>query len=111
MKSFTARLQNFSDTISFVCPSPKDSFWRACRNGRGERRGEAGINIWIIISAFLLLTSGCASIKGYEKMYLSNEEMQLREKTIEQFEINVETYREGASGANGGQTGGGCGCN
>ena len=65
----------------------------------------------ILVIACGVLTSGCASIKGFEKMYVSDEEMQLREKSIEQFEINVETYREGASGANGGQTGGGCGCN
>ena len=59
---------------------------------------------------FLFLLNSCASIKGFEKMYLGNEEMRLSEKAIEHFEISVETYREGASGANGGQTGGGCGC-
>ena len=59
----------------------------------------------------LLLLSGCATVRGYEKAYLSDEEMQLKERTLEQFEISIENYREGASGANGGQAGGGCGCN
>lgn len=72
-----------------------------------QRRGETSL----IILGLLILTGSCASVKGFEKKYLSSEEMQLREKTLEQFEISIETYREGASGANGGQTGGGCGCN
>ncbi len=71
----------------------------------------ANCGLLAIVYGLLLLASSCASIKGYEKMYLSREEMQLRETIIEQFEISIETYREGASGANGGQTGGGCGCN
>lgn len=37
--------------------------------------------------------------------------MQLSSSAIERFEINFQNYREGASGANGGKTGGGCGCN
>ena len=30
---------------------------------------------------------------------------------VEKSELNFQSYREGASGANGGKTGGGCGCN
>lgn len=44
-------------------------------------------------------------------MYLNDSEMELSAKKIEMFETNYETYREGASGANGGKVGGGCGCN
>ncbi len=62
----------------------------------------------VLIAIFLL--QACVAVKGYEKMYLSDEEMQLKSRAIEEFEIDVETYREGASGANGGKTGGGCGC-
>ncbi|MBT8237905.1 MAG: DUF4266 domain-containing protein, partial [Croceitalea sp.] len=40
-----------------------------------------------------------------------DEEMLLGLKGIERFETNFQIYREAASGANGGKTGGGCGCN
>ena len=59
----------------------------------------------------LLLLSSCASVKGYEKMYLNDPEMDMASKKLEVFEVNFQTYREGASGANGGKSGGGCGCN
>lgn len=68
-----------------------------------------------MLVAFLLglisLTVGCASVQPYEKMYLNDLDMILAHQKIEVFEINFETYREGASGANGGKVGGGCGCN
>jgi len=44
-------------------------------------------------------------------MYLNDEEMKLSQRSLEQFETSFESYREGASGAEGGKTGGGCGCN
>ena len=44
-------------------------------------------------------------------MYLNDEDMQLSNRKIENYENNFESYREGASGANGGKVGGGCGCN
>ncbi len=37
--------------------------------------------------------------------------MVLEGKKLDSFETNFQTYREGASGANGGKVGGGCGCN
>jgi len=37
--------------------------------------------------------------------------MLLANKKCERFETNFQIYREGASGANGGKSGGGCGCN
>ncbi len=65
---------------------------------------------WLFL--FLLLgLSSCASVKAYQKMYLNDTEMELASKKSEVFETNFETYREGASGANGGKVGGGCGCN
>lgn len=68
----------------------------------------------LFVSAFIftsLLLSSCVSVKAYQKMYLNDSEMELTSKKIEMFETNYETYREGASGANGGKVGGGCGCN
>ena len=60
---------------------------------------------------FLPVLGGCASVAPYQKMYLNNRDMKLSAQKIESLEINFEAYREGASGANGGKVGGGCGCN
>lgn len=59
----------------------------------------------------LILASSCVSVKEYQKMYLNDEDMKLSKRKIEMYETNFQTYREGASGANGGKVGGGCGCN
>ena len=58
-----------------------------------------------------VLVTSCASVKSYQKIYLNDEEMKLSLREIEAFEANFETYREGSLGANGGKSGGGCGCN
>lgn len=63
-----------------------------------------------LITAGFLLQS-CAGPKAYQKVYLNDAEMELAPKKSEKFEMNFHVYREGASGANGGKTGGGCGCN
>ncbi len=61
---------------------------------------------------FLVLTaSSCVAVKEYEKVYLNDIEMQLGFKSSERFETTFQIYREGAAGANGGKSGGGCGCN
>lgn len=53
----------------------------------------------------------CASVKAYEKQYINDADMSLSARKSEKFEQNFQLYREGASGANGGKSGGGCGCN
>ncbi len=42
---------------------------------------------------------------------LSDAEMSLAMRKLEKMEMNFMLYREGSSGANGGKSGGGCGCN
>ena len=37
--------------------------------------------------------------------------MKLTARTAERYETSFQVYREGAAGANGGKSGGGCGCN
>jgi hypothetical protein len=59
----------------------------------------------------LLLASACANVKPYQKMHLNDADMQLSDYKMAGVETNAETYREGASGATGGKSGGGCGCN
>jgi len=61
--------------------------------------------------AILLFVSSCSIIKPYQMNYLNQEDMKLSQYKLETYDNSVESYREGASGANGGKTGGGCGCN
>lgn len=67
----------------------------------------------IIISILLLAVSltSCVVVKEYEKVELNDPDMALSDKKIKRFETNAQAYREAAAGANGGKTGGGCGCN
>jgi hypothetical protein len=62
------------------------------------------------ITAMALLGS-CTTVKEYQKNKLNDGEMTLSNRKIQKTETSFQSYREGASGANGGKTGGGCGCN
>ena len=55
--------------------------------------------------------TSCVSVKAYEKMYLNDSDMVLSSRKVENYQNTFHSYREGASGANGGKVGGGCGCN
>lgn len=65
--------------------------------------------------ALALLTavafSSCSSVKPYQKAKLNDADMILSARKVQKFEQSFQLYREGASGANGGKSGGGCGCN
>jgi hypothetical protein len=64
------------------------------------------------ISFFALsLLSACATVKPYQKSKLNDAEMALSSRKVQKFEQSFQLYREGASGVNGGKSGGGCGCN
>lgn len=63
------------------------------------------------IVCMLALATSCKSVKEYQKNKLNDAEMSLSNRKVEKTELNFQSYREGASGANGGKTGGGCGCN
>lgn len=58
-----------------------------------------------------LCITSCTSVKEYQKQYINDAEMTLSSQKTEIFENSFQSYREGASGANGGKSGGGCGCN
>jgi len=64
---------------------------------------------------FLVFTiaslSSCVSVKEFQKSRINDSEMELSARKSEKFEQSFYLYREGASGANGGKSGGGCGCN
>ena len=65
----------------------------------------------MLLLAILSLSTSCVVVKEYEKVNLNDPDMVLGDKPVNRFEINAQAYREAASGANGGKTGGGCGCN
>jgi hypothetical protein len=67
-----------------------------------------------VVLAFLLITlsvTSCVHLKEYQKYRLNDSEMTLGNRKVEKNELNFQSYREAASGANAGKTGGGCGCN
>jgi len=63
----------------------------------------------ITVSSFFL--SSCTTVKEYQKNKINDAEMELSSRKVEKGENSFQTYSEGASGANGGKVGGGCGCN
>ena len=65
------------------------------------------LSILILISISFF---GCSGL-SYNKLYLSDVDMDLGTKSIQSAEISSASYREAAAGATGGSVGGGCGCN
>lgn len=63
--------------------------------------------LWLLLAGG---ASGCATVRPWEREHLSQGPMSPDESRCRRFERNVEVYREGAVGANGGNSGGGCGC-
>lgn len=59
----------------------------------------------------LVVLQSCGSVKEYEKEKINDPDMKLSARSTERFETNFQVYREASAGANGGKTGGGCGCN
>ena len=69
------------------------------------------IRKFITVFSFSLLLGSCATVKEYEKVALNDPDMELSAGKVDRFQTNFQAYREAAAGANGGKTGGGCGCN
>ncbi len=69
------------------------------------------IKFKLILFVVLLSSSSCVTVKEYNKVYLNDLDMKLKSPLFERFETTYHIYREAAAGANGGKTGGGCGCN
>lgn len=66
------------------------------------------ISLTVLVVASL---QSCTSVKEYEKEKINDVQMKLTAKTPERYETAFQVYREAAAGANGGKSGGGCGCN
>jgi hypothetical protein len=65
----------------------------------------------LLIGFAVLALSSCVAVKEYEKVYINDPNMKLSAASDQRFELNFQVYREAAAGANGGKSGGGCGCN
>ena len=67
--------------------------------------------VCLIFLLTVLGLTGCTTVKEYQKKKLNDAEMALGNRKVEKTELSSQSYREGASGANAGKSGGGCGCN
>lgn len=70
-------------------------------------------NLLRVMACLLLMIAftSCVHLKEYQKNRINDSEMALSNRKVEKNELNFQSYRESASGANAGKTGGGCGCN
>ena len=69
------------------------------------------MNKWPFFLVLALAMQSCVAVKEYDKLYINDPDMKLAAKPSEKYETTFQVYREAAAGANGGKTGGGCGCN
>lgn len=64
-----------------------------------------------LLAVGAIVITSCTTVKEYQKNKLNDSEMTLGARKVQKTEMSFQLYREGASGANGGKNGGGCGCN
>jgi hypothetical protein len=70
------------------------------------------MNKKILFVAVVAISFGsCTVVKEYEKVTINDPDMILQDKKCDRYVTTMHSYREAAVGANGGKTGGGCGCN
>lgn len=65
----------------------------------------------LLFTIIFSLCGSCAVVKAYEKVNVNDPDMNLADKPYDRNVTTAHSYREAAAGANGGKTGGGCGCN
>ena len=65
----------------------------------------------LLMLFFFSVLQSCSTVKEYEKEKINDSDMKLSARTSERYETAFQVYREAAAGANGGKSGGGCGCN
>lgn len=69
------------------------------------------IKKFIFITLTVCFFNSCVVVKEYEKIAINDPDMILSDKPCDRNVTTMHSYREAAAGANGGKTGGGCGCN
>jgi hypothetical protein len=76
------------------------------------KRNKRVVSLAVLAMGMLAITAtSCETVKEYQKNKLNDSEMNLSNRKVEKTEGSFQSYREGASGANTGKSGGGCGCN
>lgn len=66
----------------------------------------------VLLYGFITIVLGsCTVVKEYQKVKLNDPDMALSDRKDKKFETSFQVYREASSGANGGKSGAGCGCN
>jgi uncharacterized protein YbcV (DUF1398 family) len=65
----------------------------------------------VALVMIIIVLQSCNTVKEFQKVNINDPEMKLAAKTVERYETTFQVYREAAAGANGGKSGGGCGCN
>jgi len=68
------------------------------------------LSILLLTLTGIFFTS-CVAVEPYEQVNINDPDMKLQAHKACKFVTAFQVYREGASGANGGKSGGGCGCN
>ncbi|CAZ97930.1 DUF4266 domain-containing protein [Zobellia galactanivorans] len=66
---------------------------------------------FLTVVLFIITLNSCVVVKEYDKVNLNDPDMALSDKKCDRNVTIAHSYREAAAGANGGKTGGGCGCN
>ncbi|WP_405383022.1 DUF4266 domain-containing protein [Maribacter sp. LLG6340-A2] len=69
------------------------------------------IRSFLVFLLIITSLSSCTVLKEYEKININDPDMALQDKKVDRNVTIMHSYREAAAGANGGKTGGGCGCN
>lgn len=76
-----------------------------------KMRNSKQLLLYCSTAIFMIFLTSCEPVKEYQKGKINDSEMVLSNRKIEKTELSFQSYREGASGANSGKSGGGCGCN
>ena len=66
---------------------------------------------YILVALGVVFLNSCVVVQEYEKINLNDPDMDLSDQSLDRNISTFHSYREAASGGNGGKTGGGCGCN
>lgn len=99
------------DANNHSCTLDPSRHSRAFFDRQKHRRKRLFRRLKLALVLALCATAGCATVKPYEREYLSRPSMDLeREATEAKFYSHVLDAREGATGGLG-TAGGGCGCN
>lgn len=69
------------------------------------------VKMGFVLLLMVMLLSNCVVVKEYEKVNINDPDMTLSDRSVDRNLTTMHSYREAASGGNGGKTGGGCGCN